>query len=80
LHLAALSEAPIGCRRISVTLRDADNPATLSELRIETIIRQRIGFDGCFTDDIDMEARCLGTAPERSEQAPAVAGDVVLNS
>ena len=58
---------------------DEANPATLSAIVIENIIRQRIGFDGLLlTDDIDMQA-LEGTVPERSLRAQAAGCDIVLN-
>ncbi|MDZ4306420.1 beta-N-acetylhexosaminidase [Allopontixanthobacter sp.] len=76
----ALADAPIGMTgHLLFTAWDADNPATLSPYVIETIIRQRIGFDGLLlTDDIDMQA-LSGTIPERAEQALAAGCDLVLN-
>ncbi|RJY09041.1 beta-N-acetylhexosaminidase [Aurantiacibacter aquimixticola] len=78
---AKLAEhAPMGMSaHIRFTAWDADNPATLSEVVIEKIIRQRIGFDGLLlSDDIDMEA-LDGTIPERSKHAIAAGCDLVLN-
>lgn len=77
---AALSGAPMGMSaHIRYTAWDADLPATLSPFVIETIIRQRIGFDGLLlTDDIDMQA-LSGTVPELSAQAIAAGCDLVLN-
>lgn len=76
----ALSDAPIGMTgHLLFTAWDADNPATLSPYIINTIIRQKIGFEGLLlTDDIDMEA-LSGTIPERAEQAIAAGCDLVLN-
>ena len=76
----ALADAPIGMTgHLLFTAWDAENAATLSPYVIETIIRQRIGFDGLLlTDDIDMEA-LSGTIPERSERALAAGCDLVLN-
>lgn len=76
----ALADAPIGMTgHLLFTEWDADNAATLSPYVIETIIRQRIGFDGLLlTDDIDMEA-LSGTISERSERALAAGCDLVLN-
>ena len=77
---AALRDAPIGMSaHIRYTAWDAENPATLSEFVIETIIRRKIGFTGLLlTDDIDMEA-LSGSVPERAERAIAAGCDVVLN-
>jgi beta-N-acetylhexosaminidase len=76
----ALSAAPIGMTaHLLFTAWDQDNPATLSDIIIEKIIRQRIGFGGLLlTDDIDMEA-LSGSVPERSERAIAAGCDLVLN-
>lgn len=76
----ALRDAPLGMTgHLLFTAWDADNPATLSPIVIETIIRGRIGFEGLLlTDDIDMEA-LSGSVPERAEKAIAAGCDVVLN-
>ena len=76
----ALCDAPVGMTgHLLFSAWDQDNPATLSPYIIETIIRQRIGFDGLLlTDDIDMQA-LSGTVAERSEKAIAAGCDVVLN-
>jgi len=75
-----LREAPIGMTaHVRYTAWDAENPATLSPVVVQEIIRDRIGFTGLLlTDDIDMEA-LSGTVPERSERAIAAGCDVVLN-
>ena len=64
---------------VRYTAWDDANPATLSAVVIQNIIRERIGFTGLLlTDDIDMNA-LPGTVPERSERAVAAGCDVVLN-
>ncbi|SMQ62003.1 beta-N-acetylhexosaminidase [Altererythrobacter xiamenensis] len=75
-----LNHAPIGMTgHLLFTAWDEENPATLSPFIIETIIRERIGFDGLLlTDDIDMEA-LDGTIPERSARAHAAGCDLILN-
>lgn len=75
-----LADAPSGMTgHLIFTAWDAANPATLSPFVIETIIRQRIGFDGLlFTDDLDMEA-LSGTVPERAARAIAAGCDLALN-
>ncbi|XUU59354.1 beta-N-acetylhexosaminidase [Erythrobacter sp. HA6-11] len=58
---------------------DADRPATLSPIVIESVIRNDIGFEGLLlTDDIDMQA-LDGTIPERAEAALSAGCDIVLN-
>jgi beta-N-acetylhexosaminidase len=76
----ALKEAPLGMTgHLLFTAWDAENPATLSPVVIERVIRERIGFTGLLlTDDIDMEA-LSGSVPERAERALAAGCDVVLN-
>jgi beta-N-acetylhexosaminidase len=76
----ALHSAPIGMTgHLVFTAWDTENPATLSSFIIETIIRQRIGFDGLLlTDDLDMEA-LSGSVPERAERAIAAGCDIALN-
>lgn len=76
----ALSSAPVGMTgHLLFTAWDRDNPATLSPVVIESVIRGRIGFGGLLlTDDIDMEA-LTGTIPDRSARAIAAGCDVVLN-
>jgi len=76
----SLADAPIAMTgHLLFTAWDKDNPATFSNVVIEQIIRQKIGFDGLLlTDDIDMEA-LSGTVPERAERAIAAGCDLVLN-
>lgn len=76
----ALKNAPIGMTgHLLFTAWDNENPATLSQIVIEDVIRRQIGFDGLLlTDDIDMEA-LSGTVPERAERAIAAGCDLVLN-
>lgn len=76
----ALAHAPIAMTgHILFTAWDAENPATLSPFVVQSIIRDRIGFDGLLlTDDIDMAA-LSGTIPERSVRAIAAGCDIVLN-
>ncbi|WP_126172067.1 beta-N-acetylhexosaminidase [Altericroceibacterium xinjiangense] len=76
----ALADAPIGMTaHIRYTAWDAESPGTLSRFVINTIIRERIGFDGLLlSDDLDMEA-LSGSVPERAKQAIAAGCDLVLN-
>ena len=75
-----LADAPIGMTgHLLFTAWDRENPATLSSVIVNDVIRGRIGFDGLLlTDDIDMQA-LSGTIPERSERAIAAGCDLVLN-
>lgn len=75
-----LRNAPIGMTaHVRYMAWDADNPATLSPIVVNEVIRGKIGFEGLLlTDDIDMEA-LDGTVPERSERAITAGCDVVLN-
>src|SRR5690606_30653338 len=75
-----LATAPIGMSaHVRYTAWDAENPATLSPIVVDEIIRKRIGFAGLLlTDDIDMEA-LSGSVPERAERAVAAGCDIVLN-
>jgi beta-N-acetylhexosaminidase len=58
---------------------DADLPATLSPIVIETIIRGEIGFEGLLmSDDIAMDA-LSGPLPERAQAGLAAGCDVVLH-
>jgi beta-N-acetylhexosaminidase len=58
---------------------DAEHPATMSRFVIETIIRQRIGFDGLLmSDDLDMNA-LSGDIPSRAVACVAAGCDVALN-
>jgi len=58
---------------------DTDLCATLSPTIIETIIRQRIGFDGLLmSDDLDMKA-LDGAVAERAARSVAAGCDVALN-
>jgi beta-N-acetylhexosaminidase len=76
----ALAQAPIAMSaHVLYTAWDRENPATLSPFVIETVIRQRIGFDGLLlTDDLDMEA-LSGSVPERAARAIAAGCDIALN-
>lgn len=76
----SLSYHPLGMSaHIVFTAWDADNPATLSPMVIEKVIRGSIGFDGLLlTDDIDMQA-LEGTIPERAAKALDAGCDIVLN-
>lgn len=76
----SLAHAPIGMTaHIRYTAWDAENPATLSPVVINEIIRGRIGFSGLLlSDDIDMGA-LSGSVPERAELAIAAGCDLVLN-
>jgi beta-N-acetylhexosaminidase len=58
---------------------DAERPATVSPTIIQTIIRDKIGFDGLLmTDDLDMKA-LSGTIAEKASASLAAGCDVVLN-
>ena len=58
---------------------DADRPATLSPIVIDSVIRQRIGFHGLLmTDDLDMKA-LSGDVPSRAADAIAAGCDIALN-
>lgn len=76
----ALNSALIGMTgHLKFPIWDEEQPATLSAIIINEVIRGTIGFDGLLlTDDIDMEA-LEGTIPERSARAHAAGCDIVLN-
>jgi beta-N-acetylhexosaminidase len=58
---------------------DAERPATLSPVVIDSVIRQRIGFHGLLmTDDLDMKA-LSGDVPSRAAAAIAAGCDIALN-
>ncbi|WOF44809.1 beta-N-acetylhexosaminidase [Sphingopyxis indica] len=58
---------------------DADRPATLSPVIIDSVIRQRIGFHGLLlSDDLDMKA-LSGDVPARAAGAVAAGCDIALN-
>ncbi|WP_374524297.1 beta-N-acetylhexosaminidase [Sphingopyxis sp.] len=58
---------------------DAERPATLSPVVIDSIIRQRVGFHGLLmTDDLDMKA-LSGDVPSRAADAIAAGCDIALN-
>ncbi|WP_022683066.1 beta-N-acetylhexosaminidase [Sphingobium bisphenolivorans] len=76
----ALKDAPIGMTaHVVYTAWDPDFPASLSASVIETIIRQRIGFDGLLmSDDLDMKA-LKGSIPELAAATVAAGCDLALN-
>ncbi|SBV32920.1 Beta-N-acetylhexosaminidase [uncultured Sphingopyxis sp.] len=58
---------------------DAERPATLSPVVVDSVIRQRIGFHGLLmTDDLDMKA-LSGDVPSRAADAIAAGCDIALN-
>ena len=75
-----LNDAPMGMTgHIVFTAWDADRPATMSPFVIETIIRQRIGFDGLLmSDDLDMNA-LQGDVADRAVACVAAGCDIALN-
>lgn len=76
----ALKDAPMGMTaHVVYTAWDPDLPASLSPSVIDTIIRQRIGFDGLLmSDDLDMKA-LQGSIAELAAQAVAAGCDLALN-
>lgn len=75
-----LKAAPIGMTaHVIYTSWDPDLPASLSASVIETIIRQRIGFNGLLmSDDLDMKA-LNGNIPELAAGVVAAGCDLALN-
>lgn len=75
-----LKAAPIGMTaHVIYTSWDPDLPASLSASVIETIIRQRIGFNGLLmSDDLDMKA-LNGSIPELAAGVVAAGCDLALN-
>ncbi|MPT47587.1 MAG: beta-N-acetylhexosaminidase [Sphingobium sp.] len=76
----ALASAPMGMTaHIIYTAWDKERPASLSPVVIETIIRQRIGFDGLLmSDDLDMKA-LKGDIPSLAAGVVAAGCDLALN-
>jgi len=76
----ALSTARIGMTgHLLFPVWDRENVATLSQIIVRDVIREKIGFTGLLlSDDIDMEA-LNGTIPERARQAHEAGCDIVLN-
>ena len=76
----ALKDAAMGMTsHIVFEAWDREQPATLSPIVIEEIIRKRIGFDGLLmTDDIDMKA-LSGSAGDKAAGAVAAGCDLVLD-
>lgn len=75
-----LNDAPMGMTsHIVYTAWDAERPATMSPVVIETIVRGRIGFDGfLMSDDIDMKA-LAGDAGTKAAAAVAAGCDAALD-
>ena len=75
-----LSAHPLGMSaHIVFEAIDPARPATLSPTVIQSVIRERIGFDGLLlTDDIDMQA-LDGAIPDRAVAALEAGCDIVLN-
>jgi len=80
LPFQRLNDAPMGMTgHIVFNVWDADRPATISPYVIESIIRQRIGFDGLLmSDDLDMKA-LDGDVPDRAAGCVQAGCDVALN-
>ncbi len=77
---AALRDAAMAMTcHVVFTAWDAERPATLSPIIIDSVIRQRIGFHGLLmSDDLDMEA-LSGDVPSRAAAAVAAGCDIALN-
>ncbi|MBS1183281.1 MAG: nagZ [Proteobacteria bacterium] len=77
---AALADLPAAMTaHLVYTAIDPDRPATQSSVVIETIIRDRIGFDGLlFSDDLSMNA-LKGTLAERARATLAAGCDIALH-
>ena len=77
---AALRDAAMAMTcHVVFTAWDAERPATLSPLIIDSVIRQRIGFHGLLlSDDLDMDA-LSGNVPSRAVDAIAAGCDIALN-
>lgn len=75
-----LKNAAIGMTaHVIYTAWDAERPASLSPTVIETIIRERIGFDGLLmSDDLDMKA-LQGGIPQLAAEVVAAGCDLALN-
>ena len=75
-----LNDAPMGMTgHIVFAAWDAERPATMSPVIIDTIIRKRIGFDGLLmSDDLDMNA-LKGDVADRAVGCVAAGCDVALN-
>ncbi len=76
---SVLSDAPIAMTgHVCFDAWDAERPATLSPIVIQSIIRDRIGFDGLLlTDDLHMDA-LSGDIASRSAAAIAAGCDIAL--
>ncbi len=75
-----LNAAPMGMTgHVMFPVWDSERCATMSPLIIETIIRDRIGFDGfLMSDDLDMKA-LSGDVSDRAVACVAAGCDVALN-
>ncbi|MEG9861373.1 MAG: beta-N-acetylhexosaminidase [Parvularculales bacterium] len=76
----ALNDLPMAMTgHVTYEAIDSDNPATLSSLIIDSVIRDQIGFDGLLlSDDISMRA-LSGDSAERSLMALKAGCDVVVH-
>lgn len=76
----ALADAPMAMTaHVQYNAWDEEHCATLSPKIIQTVIRERIGFDGLLmTDDLDMKA-LSGDLPTLAQKSLAAGCDVVLN-
>ena len=77
---AAFADAPMAMTaHVVYTALDKDNPATLSQKVIRSVIRREIGFLGLLmTDDLSMRA-LSGSFAERTRRALEAGCDIVLH-
>ena len=75
-----LADLPIGMTaHVIYSVLDAERPATISPIIIDTVIRGAIGFDGLLlTDDLSMRA-LHGNLGERASAALAAGCDIALH-
>lgn len=75
---AALNDCPMGMvAHIVLTAVDKDKPATISQVVIQKIIREQIGFKGLLVSDAIVMRALQGSIAAKAQQALAAGCDIV---